>query len=109
MSFQKVKEDFVCGHCGKTVFGNGFTNHCPSCLWSKHVDIEPGDRAGTCGALMEPTSIEDSEPYTIVHTCTRCREVRRVKSSSDDNAKALIEVAERRANDISGYSKKTLK
>ncbi|WDF05905.1 RNHCP domain-containing protein [Shouchella hunanensis] len=31
-----------------------YRNHCPFCLYSKHQDIIPGDRASTCGGLMEP-------------------------------------------------------
>jgi hypothetical protein len=55
--FKKTKEDFVCEHCGKPVVGNGYTNHCPECLWSKHVDVNPGDRAATCLGLMEPVGV----------------------------------------------------
>lgn len=55
--FQRCTEDFDCGHCGFRVQGNGFTNHCPQCLWSAHVDINPGDRAATCRALMEPIAV----------------------------------------------------
>lgn len=42
--FTKTVEDFICAHCGTHVRGNGYTNHCPECLWSKHVDNNPGDR-----------------------------------------------------------------
>jgi hypothetical protein len=42
--FQKTVEDFVCEHCGHPVAGNGYTNHCSQCLWSKHVD----DNSGIC-------------------------------------------------------------
>jgi Zn finger protein HypA/HybF involved in hydrogenase expression len=47
--FKRTIEDFTCEHCGEQVTGNGFTNHCPQCLWSKHVDIDPGDRLALCG------------------------------------------------------------
>ena len=69
--FQKRKEDFVCEHCGAEVKGNGYTNHCPKCLWSKHVDIFPGDRLEDCGGLMEPVAVEAKKAgkYTIVHKC----------------------------------------
>ncbi|MBR6751902.1 MAG: RNHCP domain-containing protein, partial [Alphaproteobacteria bacterium] len=42
--FVKRVENFTCAHCGAEVFGNGYTNHCPKCLWSRHVDNNPGDR-----------------------------------------------------------------
>ena len=56
--FNRRIEDFTCEHCGTEVHGNGYTNHCPNCLWSKHVDINPGDRAADCGGLMEPIAVE---------------------------------------------------
>ncbi|MFA6992594.1 MAG: RNHCP domain-containing protein, partial [Candidatus Gracilibacteria bacterium] len=37
--FSRTIEDFVCEKCGAKVKGDGYTNHCPKCLWSKHVDI----------------------------------------------------------------------
>ena len=58
LKFQKNKEDFVCQNCGFKVKGTGYTNHCPNCLWSKHVDIYPGDRKNNCGGLMKPIKIE---------------------------------------------------
>jgi len=51
--FQKRIEDFVCERCGAFVKGTGYTDHCPECLWSKHVDVNPGDREAECGGLME--------------------------------------------------------
>jgi len=49
--FQKKKEDFKCEKCGREVIGTGYTNHCPDCLWSKHVDVNPGDRQSKCLGL----------------------------------------------------------
>ena len=74
MSFKRTIEDFVCEHCGAQVTGSGYTNHCPKCLWSKHVDIHPGDRAATCGGMMEPVRVEGStaKGYRIVHVCEKC-------------------------------------
>ncbi len=57
-NFQRTKEDFACERCGLFVRGNGYTNHCPQCLWSKHVDVNPGDRQETCRGLMEPVGME---------------------------------------------------
>ena len=58
--FQKKDSGFICGHCGKKVEPLGFTsrNHCPFCLWSRHLDELPGDRASECGGLMEPVSAQ---------------------------------------------------
>jgi hypothetical protein len=45
--FVKNDDFFVCVHCGKEVKPLGYTSrdHCPFCLWSVHVDVNPGDRA----------------------------------------------------------------
>ena len=41
-------ESFTCKVCGRLVVPNGagsdHRNHCPYCLSSQHLDIEPGDR-----------------------------------------------------------------
>ena len=99
MSFTRRIEDFTCEHCGHAVRGNGYTNHCPQCLWSKHVDVSPGDRAETCGGLMEPIALEGTSPaYRIVHRCTRCGKERRVGVTFEDSSEALIVLAQGRGN-----------
>lgn len=54
-------DTFVCKVCGKTVImagaGSEHRNHCPYCLHSRHLDIEPGDRAADCGGVMEPIAV----------------------------------------------------
>lgn len=91
MGFQRRQEDFVCEHCGHAVQGDGYTNHCLKCLWSKHVDVEPGDRAENCGGLMQPVRIEGSTPdYVIVHRCTRCALERRNKVQKGDDPEAIL-------------------
>lgn len=97
MGFQRKKEDFTCAHCGAAVIGNGYTNHCPQCLWSKHVDVMPGDRAEACGGLMRPVRIEGATPgYTIIHKCERCGAERRVRTVEGDSPDALIALAKAR-------------
>lgn len=94
MSFTRTIEDFTCEQCGASVQGNGFTNHCPTCLWSKHVDVEPGDRAANCGGMMKPIAIEGTSPkYRIVHRCVACGLERRVDSVANDSTDALIALA----------------
>ena len=56
--FTKNKEDFICAVCGTEVKGNGYTNHCPNCLSSLHVDINPGDRACACKGIMLAVELE---------------------------------------------------
>jgi hypothetical protein len=50
-----------------------------------HVDIQPGDRAATCRALMEPIAIEYVKgDFVIVHRCTACGHQRRNRTSPED-------------------------
>ncbi len=92
--FKRTTEDFVCERCGTSVRGTGYTNHCPSCLWSKHVDKEPGDRAEQCGGMMEPAALEGSSPeYRIVHRCEKCGAKRRISVAANDDKDALLAVA----------------
>jgi hypothetical protein len=99
MTFIKVEEDFTCGHCGAQVEGNGYTNHCPHCLWSRHVDIAPGDRAALCRGMMEPVGLEGSSPdYVVVHRCQACGHIKRNKTQPEDSTEAIITLAQRMAD-----------
>ena len=97
MSFVRNKEDFVCEHCGTEVRGSGYTNHCPKCLWSKHVDIDPGDRAASCMGMMEPIAVEGSSGsgYKIRHKCVKCGFERRNSVSTADSNDAVIALAQK--------------
>jgi DNA-directed RNA polymerase subunit RPC12/RpoP len=96
--FQRRIEDFRCEKCGAQVRGNGFTNHCPQCLWSKHVDINPGDRAEPCQGLMEPVGVESkSSEYRILFRCTRCGTERWNKSAPEDDFEILVWIARQQA------------
>lgn len=83
--FQKNDSGFLCTHCGREVPPLGYTsrNHCPHCLWSLHVDLNPGDRANPCGGAMEPISAapDARHGFVVYHRCTRCGEVRRNKAA----------------------------
>lgn len=98
--FQRKIEDFVCEHCGENVVGDGFTNHCPVCLWSKHVDVNPGDREAECGGLMEPISVElKNGKYRILQKCVECGHERWNKTVEKDSFEAIIEIS-RKMGDI---------
>ncbi|MBN2094102.1 MAG: RNHCP domain-containing protein [Candidatus Zambryskibacteria bacterium] len=93
LKFKKRKENFICEHCGKPVDGNGYTNHCPHCLWSKHVDIFPGDRAEDCGGLMEPIGAEEGGgEWRVIQKCQKCGEIHKNKLSEDDCFDCLVEI-----------------
>ena len=92
--FTRTKEDFVCAHCGHEVQGSGYTNHCPKCLWSKHVDVNPGDRAEPCGGMMEPVGVEiEKGEHVILHRCQTCGHEKRNKAERDDNFGVLVQLA----------------
>lgn len=97
--FRKNDEAFICGHCGKAVEPLGYTsrNHCPFCLWSLHVDINPGDRANECGGLMKPikAELDSKKGYVIVHRCEKCGEIKRNRAANEakvqpDDIKLII-------------------
>ena len=54
-------DSFTCKVCDRLCTpqnaGSDHRNHCPNCLSSLHVDIEPGDRASDCGGIMEPIAV----------------------------------------------------
>lgn len=93
-NFIKKEENFVCKVCKKEVRGTGYTNHCPNCLWSRHVDEEiPGDRASKCRGLMKPIGVEiKSGEYFLIHKCQKCGKKTRNKSSSEDKLEEIIKL-----------------
>jgi hypothetical protein len=94
--FSRHIENFTCEHCKADVKGNGYTNHCPKCLWSKCVDINPGDRASKCGGLMEPIAAEvKGGDYIITHKCEKCGKEKRQRCTSDDDVSEVIKISVR--------------
>ena len=93
--FQKKKENFVCEKCGLSVVGNGYTNHCPGCLWSKHVDINPGDRLEECAGIMRPARVElrKAGKYFILHKCEKCGFSRFNRVNDGDDFDAVIKIS----------------
>jgi DNA-directed RNA polymerase subunit RPC12/RpoP len=94
--FQKNDSGFICANCGADVQPLGYTsrNHCPVCLHSLHVDVNPGDRASDCGGLLVPCqSLPDPKKgYIIVSGCKKCGAIRRNKSAQDDDMGLLIKL-----------------
>lgn len=83
---------FVCGHCGRVAptlaSGGRHRNHCPYCLYSRHVDDQrPGDRASDCGALMAPIGVfqRPNGEYVLVHRCLGCGLERFNRIAADDD------------------------
>jgi len=93
--FQRKKEDFTCDVCGFRVEGTEYTDHCPKCLWSKHIDINPGDRLATCKGLMEPIGCSLKHGKKMLHyQCRGCSHTHKVEASPEDNLEILVELSQ---------------
>lgn len=91
MSFARKIESFACAHCGASIRGDGYTNHCPKCLWSKHVDISPGDRQAACDGLMRPMAARYiKDKFVIYHRCEKCGHETTNRASPSDSSELLI-------------------
>jgi len=92
-------DTFTCKVCGWLVTpegaGTSHRNHCPNCLSSLHVDVEPGDRACDCGGIMEPVSVwvRKGGEWAIVHRCKRCGALSSNRVAADDNPVKLMGIA----------------
>lgn len=94
--FKKNPEDFTCFICKERVKGTGFTDHCPKCLWSKHVDINPGDRESDCLGLMEPVGVEiKTGEWRIFYKCQKCGYTHFNKASDKDSMETIIKISSR--------------
>jgi hypothetical protein len=92
---------FHCIRCNQPVMpdapGTAHRNHCPLCLWSRHVDDKPGDRAADCGGAMEPIAVwvRRGSDWAIIHQCRKCGELHSNRIAGDDNEVALLSLAVR--------------
>ena len=95
--FTKIDEEFICENCVNKVEKLGYTcrNHCPTCLHSKHLDVNPGDRQEKCHGLLEPIGLEmnNKKGYVIIFKCRKCGAIRKNKSAEDDNMELLIQLS----------------
>ncbi len=95
--FNMIDEPFICENCGKEIKPLGYTarDHCPHCLYSKHVDINPGDRLETCKGLLKPIGIEKGkkEDFKIIYECQACHKRRKNVSAKDDSIEEIIKIS----------------
>jgi Zn finger protein HypA/HybF involved in hydrogenase expression len=95
-NFTMRDEEFICENCGQLVNPLGYTarDHCPHCLYSKHVDIMPGDRQNPCKGLLKPIGIEKfKDTYKILYKCESCNELHKNIMANDDNMDLIIELS----------------
>lgn len=94
--FTMIDEDFECLVCKNKVKALGYTarDHCPNCLCSIHIDINPGDRSCKCKGILKPIAIEPSkkDTYKIVYMCDKCKMIKRNKMANDDNMDLIIKI-----------------
>lgn len=91
-----MDETFICENCKKEVEKLNYTarDHCPYCLYSKHVDINPGDRANPCQGLLKPIDIEKfKDTYKIIYQCEKCGQLHKNILASDDDLDAVIQLS----------------
>ncbi len=95
-TFNEIDEEFVCENCGYKVPKLEYScrNHCPKCLFSKHVDINPGDRSEECHGLLEPIGIDvNKKGYVIIYRCQKCGAIRKNVSAKDDDMNQIIKLS----------------
>lgn len=99
---RRTPDTFRCRNCRLDVSmdapGTMHRNHCPSCLWSRHLDDDvPGDRAADCSGSMEPIAVcvrADGE-WALVHRCGGCDILHVNRIAGDDNPLTLMHLAVR--------------
>ena len=94
--FNMIDENFICEHCGKEVKKAEYTarDHCPYCLYSKHVDINPGDRENTCKGLLKPIGVEKfKDTYKIIYRCEKCNQEHKNIMANDDDMQEIIRIS----------------
>lgn len=95
-AFTNNDSNFICENCNKYVPALIYTSrdHCPYCLYSKHVDINPGDRLNTCCGLLKPIDIEKFKgSYKIIYRCLKCQKIHKNIVAKDDDIESIIKIA----------------
>lgn len=92
--FRRRVEDFTCKNCGHKVKGTGYTDHCSECLWSEHVDVNPGDRKEMCHGMMKPISVLFVRTYyEITYMCLKCGALKKFKAADNDNLETIMKLS----------------
>ena len=94
--FNMIDEEFQCENWKKYVNKLNYTarDHCPYCLYSKHLDINPGDRLNPCKGMLKPIDIEKyKNTYKIIYKCQKCNQLHKNIIATDDNFDKIIELS----------------
>jgi DNA-directed RNA polymerase subunit RPC12/RpoP len=102
--------EFRCLNCRRmvstdpSISGVKNRNHCPYCLWSRHVDLRlAGDRDATCQSGMRPIALTLKRTYKkyarpgsgemmLVHECQGCGKLSINRIAADDLAEVILTV-----------------
>lgn len=91
--FTMIDENFICINCHKEVSKLEYTarDHCPFCLTSIHIDINPGDRKNECKGILVPIDIEKyKDSYKIIYKCNKCFQIHKNIMARDDDINKII-------------------
>lgn len=100
---------FICKHCklpvSSALFLSGVhnRNHCPYCLWSRHLDLyAAGDRLSACKSLMQPIGLTlkiTRKRYgsvlgelMLIHVCIECQSISINRIAADDDFWTVLAV-----------------
>ncbi len=99
--FKMVDESFLCENCLAEVkpLKKTARDHCNKCLYSKHVDVFPGDRKNGCRGLLKPIAIEKfKDTYKIIYRCEKCHEIHKNIIAEDDNFDGILKLMQNPTN-----------
>lgn len=106
----REEKGFTCAHCRQYVTcspsfsGVHNRNHCPYCLWSRHLDLrKPGDRLCACRAMMQPVGLtlkKTNKKYgpaqngelMLIHVCVECGRLSINRIAADDDTFRILEL-----------------
>lgn len=109
-NYFEINSDFTCVHCRNYVSARQMLagvqnrNHCPYCLWSRHMDLfKAGDRMAACKAPMQPIGLTlkaSHKKYAsvtggemmLVHLCSGCEKISINRIAADDVSAVILEV-----------------
>lgn len=101
-----MQQSFTCANCGKKVttsgnIGTHQRNHCPYCLYSKHVDERSGDRQAHCHGKMIPIGLTFKHEgegkvgeLMLIHLCEKCGKISINRLAGDDDIEKVQQVFE---------------
>lgn len=93
--FNMIDNEFICDNCHKKVNKLNYSSrdHCNYCLYSKHVDINPGDRQNKCQGMLIPIDIEKfKNTYKIIYCCKKCGQIHKNIMAIDDDINEIIKL-----------------